>query len=64
MCLESLKPEWSNFFVAQSPRGGVEMMYVTSVRDAERGSRYKLSILCTSCQAGPGPGSEDNSGYQ
>ena len=55
VCLESRKPEWSNFFVAQSPGGGVEMMYVTSVRDVERECRYKLSILCPSCQADPGP---------
>ena len=65
MCLESLKPEWSNFFLAQSP-GGVEMRYVTSVRDAEREARYKLRILCPACEADPGPGEADNSasGYQ
>ena len=65
VCLESLKPEWSNFFMAQSP-GGVEMRYVTSVRDAEREARYKLRILCPSCEADPdpGPSEADNSGYQ
>ena len=44
VCLESLKPEWSNFFVAQSPGGGVEMMYVTSVRDVERECRYEHTL--------------------
>ena len=63
VCLESLKPEWSYFFMAQSP-GGVEMRYVTSVRDAEREASYKLRILCTSCEADLGPAEADNSGYQ
>ena len=63
VCLESLKPEWSNFFMAQSP-GGVEMRYVTSVRNAEREARYKLRILCPACEADQGPGEADNSGFQ
>ena len=63
VCLESLKPEWSNFFLAHSP-GGVGMRYVTSVRDAEREARYKMRILCPACEAEQGPAEADNSGYQ